>query len=59
MNIINTEVKLCSNCMETHKISLVEIEEKNIFKNVEVIYNAVYEYCNNTDEYPHVKRRGS
>lgn len=51
MNILKKECRLCLSCMESHDILTVEVEEKNIFKGEEVIYNATYDYCENTDEY--------
>ncbi|HML36262.1 MAG TPA: DUF4065 domain-containing protein [Bacillota bacterium] len=50
MKTINVENKLCLSCMETHDVELVEVIEKNIFKNEAVEYAAVYEFCKNTDE---------
>lgn len=43
--------KLCMCCMEEHETSVVEVQEKNIFKGKEVEYTAVYEYCGVAEEY--------
>lgn len=51
MNIIETRVKLCPCCMETHPVSLVQVEETNIFKEVSLVYIAKYEYCSVADDY--------
>jgi putative zinc finger/helix-turn-helix YgiT family protein len=36
--------------MEYHEVETVEVEEKTIFKGLEVDYLASYDYCSNTDE---------
>lgn len=51
MKIIRNEHKLCLGCIEEHNISIVELEEKTIFKGVRVNFTALYEYCSKTDEY--------
>jgi len=43
--------KLCMCCMEEHETSVVEVQEKNIFKGKEVEYTAIYEYCGVSEEY--------
>lgn len=43
--------KLCLCCMEEHEVVLVKVDEKNVFKNVEVEFESIYEYCEETDEY--------
>lgn len=43
--------KLCMCCMEEHETSVVEVQEKNVFKGKEVEYTAVYEYCGVAEEY--------
>lgn len=37
--------------MEVHDVDNVEVMETEIFKDVEVSFTAVYEYCSNGDEY--------
>ncbi len=49
MKILQSEQKLCFGCMEEHQVDVVEVEEKTIFKDIEVDFVAVYEYCSNTD----------
>ncbi|WP_366923869.1 DUF4065 domain-containing protein [Metallumcola ferriviriculae] len=50
METLRSEHKLCLSCMEEHDVSIVEIEEKEIFKGGEVEITSIYEYCSNTDE---------
>ena len=51
MNILKKEVKLCLACMEEHEVQTVLVTEKNIFKDEEIEYEAIYEYCEHTDEF--------
>ena len=51
MKIMNKEVRLCLSCMDAHEVQTVEIQEENEFKKTPVTFNAVYEYCSNTEEY--------
>lgn len=51
MEIIRKELKLCLHCMEEHEVHHVKLQESNIFKGVEVEYDAVYEYCGNSGEF--------
>lgn len=51
MKVLKSEVKLCLSCMEEHKVDIVEVMEREVFKGVEVDFTAIYEYCSNTDEY--------
>ncbi len=51
MEIIKRTKKLCICCMEDHEVATVRILEKSTFKNKEIQYLAVYEYCDNADEY--------
>ena len=37
--------------MEQHEVNIVEVEEKGTFKGEMVPFNAVYEYCVNSDEF--------
>ena len=51
MKIIKNEKKLCLICMEKHEVNTVEVTENEIYKNEEVIFKAMYEYCIKADEY--------
>lgn len=51
MNKIKNEKKLCLICMEEHEVDTMEIMETEIFKDEEVSFTAIYEYCLNADEY--------
>ena len=51
MEILKKSQKICPCCMEEHEVSVVLVQEKNVFKGVEVTYNATYEYCERCDEY--------
>jgi len=51
MKIIKTINKLCPLCMKTHKVNIVKVIETENYKNKEISYEAIYEYCSNTDEY--------
>jgi|LGOV01.1.fsa_nt_gb putative zinc finger/helix-turn-helix YgiT family protein len=51
MVTLKKEKKFCFSCMEEHEVQFVKIEEKSVFKSEEVIFEAEYEYCKNTDEF--------
>ncbi len=51
MNIIKKEKILCMSCMEEHEVSLIKLNETNVFKGIEVKYDATYFYCENSEEY--------
>ena len=51
MEILNKSKKMCPCCMEEHEVLVVLVQEKTVFKGVEVTYNATYEYCERCDEY--------
>lgn len=51
MNILKTEQKLCLSCMEEHNVNIVEVEEQVTYKNLEVEFISIYEYCANSDDY--------
>ena len=51
MKILKTERKLCMCCMEEHEVQIVEVHEKLTFKGKKVEYNAIYEYCDLTEEF--------
>lgn len=50
MNIIKSEKRLCTCCMEEHEVKTVIIRESSTFKNVKVDYEAYYLYCDLADE---------
>jgi len=50
MEIVRKEKKLCLCCMEEHEVSIVKINEDNIYKGEALSYEASYEYCENADE---------
>ena len=51
MEILKISKKICPCCMEEHEVPVVLVQEKNVFKGVEVTYSATYEYCERCDEY--------
>lgn len=51
MKVLKTEQKICICCMKKHDVMLVKIQEKNIFKNVEVEYDATCFYCDVAEEF--------
>lgn len=51
METLKIEKKLCMCCMEEHEVRTVRVREQNVFKGVEVSYDATYEYCEPADEY--------
>ena len=51
MKILKSENKLCTCCMEEHKVHMVEVDEENIFKGDKIKYNAIYEYCDIAEEF--------
>jgi len=50
MKVIHSEKCLCTSCMEEHEVKTVKILEKMTFKNVPVVYEATYFYCENSEE---------
>lgn len=50
MNVIYTEDRKCTSCMEEHKVKTVQVKEHTIFKNVQVDYIAEYYYCDYAEE---------
>lgn len=50
MKILKSERMICSCCMEEHEVKTVQIKEKATFKDRKVTYNAIYMYCDATDE---------
>lgn len=51
MERIKSEKKLCLICMEEHEVDTVEVVDTEVFKNVEVSFRSIYEYCSNAMEY--------
>lgn len=51
MKILKSEKKLCISCMQEHLVNIIETEENGTFNGITVNFNAMYEYCSNTDEY--------
>ncbi len=51
MKKIKSEKRLCLICMEEHEVDTVEVMETETFKDEEVSFMAIYEYCSNVDEY--------
>lgn len=50
MKIIKCEKRLCTCCMEEHDVKTVVVQEKSIFKNMNVSYDATYFYCDLAEE---------
>ncbi|MCH5342461.1 MAG: DUF4065 domain-containing protein [Acetatifactor sp.] len=50
MKVIRTEKRLCTCCMEEHKVKTVLVQEHAIFKNTKVNYEASYLYCDVAEE---------
>lgn len=50
MKVVSVEKRLCTCCMEEHDVKIIHMQEKNIFKNVELEYEAEYCYCDIADE---------
>jgi putative zinc finger/helix-turn-helix YgiT family protein len=51
MKIVKKEKKLCLICMEEHEVQTVIVEDTETFKGEEVSFYALYEYCDQADEY--------
>lgn len=51
MEILNKEHRLCSCCMEEHEVMTVRFLDKAIFKDEEVEFDVISEYCELADEY--------
>lgn len=49
MKIIDTELKFCEACLETHLVEIVELEEAMVFKGEEIRFIARYEHCPETE----------
>lgn len=50
MKVLKSEKKLCLCCMKEHDVKTVQVKEQTIFKNSNVIFDAVYFYCDVADE---------
>ena len=51
MEIIHSENRLCTCCMEEHEVKTVLLIENATFKNVNVDYEACYLYCDEAEEF--------
>lgn len=49
MKTIDSEKRLCFGCMEVHNVQTVICHDTEIFKDEEVSFDAIYEYCNRKD----------
>ncbi len=51
MELLNSEKKLCLICMQEHDVHTVMMQENNEFKGKVVQFEAIYEYCENEDQF--------
>ena len=51
MKTIKSEKKLCLICMEEHEVQTIILEDREVYKEKKVSFNAAYEYCAHADEY--------
>lgn len=51
MEILKSEKKLCLICMQEHNVHTVMLQEENEFKGEVVKFDALYEYCENEDQF--------
>jgi putative zinc finger/helix-turn-helix YgiT family protein len=51
MKIIDRIMKTCLICMNEHEILIVRVHESTVFKGIAVEYDAVYEYCDDYNEF--------
>lgn len=49
MKIVKSEKCLCTYCMEEHEVKTVLVNDQAVFKNIKVIYDASYLYCDVAD----------
>ena len=49
IKIIKREKRLCTCCMEEHEVKTVLVEEKMTFRNVKIVYEATYFWCDAAD----------
>ena len=50
MKQLKSEHLFCQSCMEEHEVQLVEVQEKEVYKGVEVSFPSHYFYCPETEE---------
>ncbi len=50
MKVLKSEKRLCTCCMEEHKVKTVLVNDQATFKNVKVAYEATYLYCDAAEE---------
>lgn len=51
MKIIESEIRLCSCCMEEHEVKEVLVKDQAVFKNKQVEYEASYMFCDLAEEF--------
>lgn len=51
MRTINIKKQICPCCMEEHEVKTVQTRESVTFKDVKIVYDACYLYCENADEF--------
>lgn len=51
MEKLRSEIKLCLVCMKEHEVQTVLVMDTEVFKDVEVSFQATYEYCSRADKY--------
>lgn len=51
VDMIRKEFKTCLSCMEEHEVEIVYVPEESAFKGKKVAYQAIYEYCNHSEEF--------
>ena len=50
MKVIRSERRMCLCCMEEHEVKTVLVKEHATFKNRQVTYDALYTFCDVTEE---------
>ena len=50
MKVIRSERRMCLCCMEEHEVKTVLVKEHATFKNRQVAYDALYTFCDVTEE---------
>ena len=50
MNVVKSEKRICSCCMEEHEVKTVHVMEQATYKNVKVDYEASYLFCEKAEE---------
>lgn len=51
MKIVKREMKQCLICMEEHEVDTIEQMDIENFKDVQISFDSIYEYCSRADEY--------